>query len=318
MVLLLEKYCIVFTTYANKETVNALKFEKKMFWYIIKTKSGGMNNMALINCPECGGQVSDKANACPHCGFDIASYVNAVVECPECGSLVSNVAESCPNCGYVLAGAIKEVVTAELVEAATNNVVYADTVNTVSSVRNLYDVMLVDYENNIFTTASSLKDVLDCSYLEAIKLLSTSPTYIYNDISYDDAVYICRQCQNLGMRTALYTPDNQVTYFAPVDYIKPLPTVTHVKRRPYISKRIVRKAYVKPLPRPARKTTPASAAPKHSAVTHKPTASHNTMTNHKPAGSNHSSSNRPGNNHSTSNSRPGNGGAKGGHNGPKH
>ena len=24
--------------------------------------------MALFNCPECGGQVSDKAAFCPHCG----------------------------------------------------------------------------------------------------------------------------------------------------------------------------------------------------------------------------------------------------------
>ena len=27
--------------------------------------------MALITCPECGGQVSDLAVACPHCGFPI-------------------------------------------------------------------------------------------------------------------------------------------------------------------------------------------------------------------------------------------------------
>ena len=27
--------------------------------------------MALIVCPECGGKVSDKASACPHCGYPI-------------------------------------------------------------------------------------------------------------------------------------------------------------------------------------------------------------------------------------------------------
>ena len=26
--------------------------------------------MALINCPECQNQISDKARSCPHCGFD--------------------------------------------------------------------------------------------------------------------------------------------------------------------------------------------------------------------------------------------------------
>ena len=27
--------------------------------------------MALIKCPECGGQVSDKAEACIHCGYPL-------------------------------------------------------------------------------------------------------------------------------------------------------------------------------------------------------------------------------------------------------
>ncbi len=31
--------------------------------------------MALITCPECNGQVSDKAVACPHCGYPIAANV---------------------------------------------------------------------------------------------------------------------------------------------------------------------------------------------------------------------------------------------------
>lgn len=25
--------------------------------------------MALIKCPECGNEISDKAASCPHCGF---------------------------------------------------------------------------------------------------------------------------------------------------------------------------------------------------------------------------------------------------------
>mgnify|MGYP005815390017 CR=1 FL=1 len=34
--------------------------------------------MALINCPECGKEVSDKVKACPHCGFPFE--VSAVME----------------------------------------------------------------------------------------------------------------------------------------------------------------------------------------------------------------------------------------------
>jgi hypothetical protein len=29
--------------------------------------------MALQPCPECGGRVSDKATACPHCGYVLQS-----------------------------------------------------------------------------------------------------------------------------------------------------------------------------------------------------------------------------------------------------
>ncbi len=31
--------------------------------------------MALINCPECGKQVSDRAKKCPHCGHNISKYL---------------------------------------------------------------------------------------------------------------------------------------------------------------------------------------------------------------------------------------------------
>lgn len=30
--------------------------------------------MALINCPECGRQVSSQAEKCPGCGFPIRNY----------------------------------------------------------------------------------------------------------------------------------------------------------------------------------------------------------------------------------------------------
>lgn len=33
--------------------------------------------MALIICPECNGKVSDKASACPHCGYPINNTANS-------------------------------------------------------------------------------------------------------------------------------------------------------------------------------------------------------------------------------------------------
>lgn len=96
--------------------------------------------MALINCPECNKQVSDNANNCPHCGFEVRKHLEEMrlkkereelelkekikrekeeakknkleaekiklerkltKECLECGLLVPENSESCPHCGFV-------------------------------------------------------------------------------------------------------------------------------------------------------------------------------------------------------------------------
>ena len=51
--------------------------------------------MAIINCKECGGQMSDSASFCPHCGAPVAKDVF----CPECGTKVPADARFCPQCG---------------------------------------------------------------------------------------------------------------------------------------------------------------------------------------------------------------------------
>lgn len=51
--------------------------------------------MALIICPECGCEVSDKATACPHCGFNIPTLKH----CKECDAIISENEASCSNCG---------------------------------------------------------------------------------------------------------------------------------------------------------------------------------------------------------------------------
>ena len=51
--------------------------------------------MAIIKCPECGHQVSDKAATCPSCGVGIQGKIT---KCPECGEIVLNDQILCPNC----------------------------------------------------------------------------------------------------------------------------------------------------------------------------------------------------------------------------
>lgn len=51
--------------------------------------------MAIIKCPECGHQISDKAPVCPSCGVEIAGKVT---KCPNCGEVYFKEQEMCPNC----------------------------------------------------------------------------------------------------------------------------------------------------------------------------------------------------------------------------
>jgi RNA polymerase subunit RPABC4/transcription elongation factor Spt4 len=63
--------------------------------------------MALISCPECAQQLSDRAPTCPHCGCPIAAPVSVSQtarppsgrKCEHCKSEVDPEATVCPFCG---------------------------------------------------------------------------------------------------------------------------------------------------------------------------------------------------------------------------
>ena len=48
--------------------------------------------MAIIQCPECGAQISSSAKNCIHCGCEFKV-------CEECGNVIVGNPESCPSCG---------------------------------------------------------------------------------------------------------------------------------------------------------------------------------------------------------------------------
>lgn len=76
--------------------------------------------MALINCPKCGKQISDKAKICPNCKFDMDERMTT---CPECKLQVRKDAELCPNCGYPISeeNDIKAVVPVDNIDAAEDS-----------------------------------------------------------------------------------------------------------------------------------------------------------------------------------------------------
>ena len=51
--------------------------------------------MSLIKCPECGQEVSSKAEICPHCGVKIAGNIK---RCPICQRTMLMDARECPHC----------------------------------------------------------------------------------------------------------------------------------------------------------------------------------------------------------------------------
>ena len=55
--------------------------------------------MALINCSNCGAQISDKSGTCIHCGTPIPPK-KVMKPCPECSTMVEENVCECPECGY--------------------------------------------------------------------------------------------------------------------------------------------------------------------------------------------------------------------------
>ena len=51
--------------------------------------------MAIIKCPECGHQISDKAEICPVCGVKIKDNT---IKCPHCGNVYLKDQSVCPVC----------------------------------------------------------------------------------------------------------------------------------------------------------------------------------------------------------------------------
>lgn len=54
--------------------------------------------MAIIACPVCGAELSDRASKCAHCGSDLTAFRTG--ECSQCGARFIPPAAVCPECGH--------------------------------------------------------------------------------------------------------------------------------------------------------------------------------------------------------------------------
>lgn len=55
--------------------------------------------MAMIQCPECGQEISDKAKKCIHCGRVLIEDEIKTKKCSECGTENSLEETECVHCG---------------------------------------------------------------------------------------------------------------------------------------------------------------------------------------------------------------------------
>lgn len=70
--------------------------------------------MALIKCPECGGQVSDKSEKCIHCGAILIQKEKKY--CPDCGAELEEGMDTCPKCGCPIKNAVETETVPQQVE----------------------------------------------------------------------------------------------------------------------------------------------------------------------------------------------------------
>lgn len=64
--------------------------------------------MAMIKCPECGQEISDKAKKCINCGKILIEETAPVKYCAECGKEIESDSQECPFCGCPVAPEKKE------------------------------------------------------------------------------------------------------------------------------------------------------------------------------------------------------------------
>lgn len=76
--------------------------------------------MALINCPECGKEISDKAASCPNCGYPISS-TEKIIESQDNTTVSPPTTKSNKNVGIIIA-IISIIVIAVILVFVVNNI----------------------------------------------------------------------------------------------------------------------------------------------------------------------------------------------------
>lgn len=135
--------------------------------------------MAIIKCPECGHQTSDKAPVCPSCGVEIAGKI---VKCPYCGEIYFKNEIVCPHCHKAIPNNNEENTTEQNENITGNNDISTSFDITVV---NKHETTLAETDNNINPDANNNKKkngktTLIVSVVIAVIVLGTCIYFYHN------------------------------------------------------------------------------------------------------------------------------------------
>ena len=136
--------------------------------------------MAIIKCPECGHQTSDKAPVCPSCGVEIAGKIT---KCPYCGEIYFKNEVVCPHCHKAVEYDIEKEDTSQIQEnindtATSKELTVSDVNTTITETTNNND----NNDGNI--NKKNNKITLIVSIIIAVVVLGTC-LYFYNNAKND-------------------------------------------------------------------------------------------------------------------------------------
>lgn len=148
------------------------------------------NAMALIECPECGKQISDKSKACIHCGYPIDEYRNVEIKCKYCDSVDIDEYGYCNKCG--MQNFVKETVK--------NDEFVLEKVKTKKSSRNkknrkkkgilsriIFFIFLIICLSSYYSNEEKTVDMQETDILENKQQMQT---YIETDVETNDDTYV--------------------------------------------------------------------------------------------------------------------------------
>lgn len=163
--------------------------------------------MALIKCPECGKEISDKATACIHCGYPIASVNdNADVE-------VNGITEVLTRFGFSYSSGSKAI---DIYQDVLNEVVKVKSANNEKEANDIVAKSMIDGLAKIPQYLSLLDVKLFCELINFANLSADAMDYFANQLYTIVSIYKTHSDGSGGYSylTQFFYPEYMVMQYA--------------------------------------------------------------------------------------------------------